>query len=102
TRENLIAAMVSGRKRVSGPEPRTATAHPFLAAVVVASAAAGIGTIVVVASNRPALGVPTAVLDETYVKECGACHTPHHPSIAPAAAWQAILERLDDHFGDNA
>ncbi len=102
TRENLIAAMVSGRKRVSGPGPRTATAHPFLAAVVVASASAGIGTIAVVASNRPALGVPTAALEGTYAKECGACHAPHHPSIAPAAAWQAILERLDDHFGDNA
>lgn len=102
TRENLVAAMFSGRKRVSGSALRDATAHPFVAAVLVATGVGCVGTIAAVSSMRPALGVPTAALDETYVKECGACHTPHHPSIAPAATWIAILENLDMHFGDNA
>jgi hypothetical protein len=36
------------------------------------------------------------------VKECSACHTAYHPSLAPAATWRAVMTGLDEHFGDNA
>ena len=41
-------------------------------------------------------------LDPSYAKECAACHTPHHPSLASAATWIRIMAGLTDHFGDNA
>lgn len=104
TRENLVRAMLTGMKRapagaITAPETK---ARPWLAAglclVGLAIAAAG----VVHLSGRPALGVPTAPLDPTYVRECKSCHAPHHPSLASAATWSAIMAGLDDHFGDNA
>jgi diheme cytochrome c len=34
--------------------------------------------------------------------ECGACHLPYPPSLLPARSWQAIMGRLDQHFGADA
>lgn len=50
-------------------------------------------------SHRQAKG---AVLDSSYVKECGSCHTAFPPSFLPAASWVRIMSGLDKHFGDNA
>lgn len=104
TRENLVAAMLTGRKRarlhaVVAPDKRS---HPWIAGglmiAVVALAAGGVLHL----SQRPALGVPALPLDSTYIRECKSCHAPHHPSLASAATWRAVMSRLDDHFGDNA
>jgi hypothetical protein len=35
-------------------------------------------------------------------KECGACHLVFPPQMLPARSWTKIMERLDDHFGENA
>lgn len=102
TRENLAAAMVSGHKRTEGETPLTARARPIIAGLMLLTSGAATAWLVYAGSNRPALGAPVAALDSTYVGECGACHTPHHPSLAPSATWSAILAKLDDHFGDNA
>lgn len=39
---------------------------------------------------------------ETYRSECGACHIAYPAVFLPAASWDAMLNKLDDHFGDNA
>ena len=103
-RENLVAAMVHGRKQehadaITEP-PRSA--RPLLAAAVVMLVFLVSGATVVSLSQRPAFGVPTAPLDPVYVSECGACHAPYHPSLAPAAVWVAIMDHLDQHFGEDA
>lgn len=40
--------------------------------------------------------------NELYRTECGSCHFVYQPGLLPAATWQAILQGLDDHFGENA
>lgn len=39
--------------------------------------------------------------DETYRKECGACHFAYMPGLLPARSWARVLERLTDHFGES-
>jgi len=40
--------------------------------------------------------------DPAYVSECGDCHLAYPPGLLPARSWRAIMEGLDNHFGDNA
>lgn len=40
--------------------------------------------------------------NQLYIKECGACHYPYQPGLLPARSWEKIMNKLDDHFGDNA
>jgi cytochrome b len=104
SRENLVRSMIDGRKprRPGDVMPALRPAHVKAAlaiglVVLLAAAAAIVGL-----SRRPGLGVPASPLDPLYVAECGACHTPFHPSLAPAAAWTAVMETLADHFGEDA
>lgn len=104
TRENLTRAMIDGRKATRlgdiGYRPRRARG---LAAAAIAVVAVGTSAAVMLTLSRwPALGVPTGSLDPVYAEECGACHTPYHPSLLPAATWAAIVAGLEWHFGENA
>ncbi|MEQ1695879.1 MAG: cytochrome b/b6 domain-containing protein [Hyphomicrobiaceae bacterium] len=102
TRENLVRAMVTGRKRAHPDRVPQVPAKPIRATITLAGLAAVLVPGVLVPSFMPVPGVPTAPLDSVYMKECSACHSPHHPSLATAAVWSKILDRLADHFGDNA
>lgn len=42
------------------------------------------------------------VRNEDYQAECGACHMAYPPGLLPARSWEAVMNGLDDHFGDNA
>lgn len=37
-----------------------------------------------------------------YREECGSCHFPFQAAFLPVHSWQAIMQGLDDHYGDNA
>jgi cytochrome b len=103
-RENLMRAMVTGRK-LDRPDAETVThapARPMFALGAVTVVALIAVPAVAHFSSLPVPGVPTAPMDATYAKECGACHSAHHPAVAPAATWKAIMAGLKDHFGDNA
>ncbi|MDX2157228.1 MAG: cytochrome b/b6 domain-containing protein [Hyphomicrobiaceae bacterium] len=104
TRENLVRAMITGRKAGAraGHAAPPRTARPVLAWSMTLPLLAGASWLVWHLSSRPPLGVPVGVLDASYAAECGACHTPHHPSLAPARTWAGVMAGLDDHFGDNA
>lgn len=41
-------------------------------------------------------------MDARYQEECGSCHLAYPPHMLPSASWKAIMNGLDDHFGDNA
>ncbi|MEO5336132.1 MAG: diheme cytochrome c [Magnetospirillum sp. WYHS-4] len=43
---------------------------------------------------------PTA--DPVVKKECGACHMAYQPQLLPRKSWEAMMDRLSDHFGENA
>ncbi len=104
TRENLVRAMIDGKKEApaAAPIPVERKSHPLLASLIaVVLLAAAAGTLWSLAA-KPGLGVPTRALDPTYVEECAACHVAYHPSLLPRASWAALMAGLDDHFGENA
>ncbi len=102
-RENLVRAMFTGRKRDEGARSQpTAPARPAAAAAIVLGIAAIAVPGVALLSQLPAKGVPTAPLPQAYVKECGDCHLAYPPSLAPATTWNAVMDGLSDHFGENA
>jgi hypothetical protein len=39
---------------------------------------------------------------EPYQTECGSCHLAYPPGLLPARSWEALMDGLADHFGDNA
>jgi len=102
-RENLVGAMLTGRKRAAGGAiPAPARAHGTLAiGIAIVLAAVGAGAIVRLAA-RPGRGVPPATLDPMFAEQCGACHLPFPPSLAPASTWAAITADLPHHFGADA
>lgn len=104
TRENLVASMITGYKRVRAAAVTSppSQSRPWLATTVAAVLIALVVPPLVVTSVMPPPGVPTEPIDAAYLKECSACHSAHHPSLAPAATWARIIDGLDDHFGDNA
>jgi hypothetical protein len=40
------------------------------------------------------------VNNPTYEAKCGECHFPYQPELLPSASWMRILDRLNDHFGE--
>ena len=104
THENLVMAMVDGRKvfRPGDVMPPPARSHPVLAAAIVAIVFAASAVTVSLFDGQPALGVPRSPLEPLYVSECGACHAPFHPSLLPSPSWSLILDHLDKHFGEDA
>lgn len=108
TRENLVRAMVTGRKRPlcdtdhAPTESRsTATAWPILTTLVIAlvGGALAAGGVALAARQVKGLPPPIAPIAKT---ECGACHFAYPASLLPSASWAALMDGLDDHFGENA
>ena len=107
TGENLIRAMITGRKRhatsaVEGEATGNVAARPYATLGLTAGLAAIAIPAIIAASRLPVPGVPSAALDPVYAKECGSCHSLHHPSLAPAATWNAMMAGLAGHFGETA
>jgi len=42
------------------------------------------------------------VTDELTMAECGDCHMAFQPGFLPARSWEAMMDGLADHFGDDA
>ena len=40
------------------------------------------------------------VNNPTYEAECGECHFLYQPELLPSVSWMKILDKLDDHFGE--
>lgn len=102
TRENLVRAMVTGRKQARHDARETVRGRPVTAAAIFAVIGAPAAAVIAWFSFQPAYGVPDKPINTAYAKECGSCHTPHHPSVAPAATWTVLMAGLENHFGENA
>jgi cytochrome b len=103
-RTNLPLAMITGRKAASATDhaARPSKAKPLLAGLCVLILMTCAARQILALSARPALGVPAGPLDPTYAEECGTCHMAYPPSLALSPRWIAIMDGLQDHFGEDA
>ena len=51
--------------------------------------------------RQKSIGVANTV-NPVYKEECGSCHMAYPAGLLPAASWQTMMLKLDDHFSDNA
>jgi cytochrome b len=104
-RQNLVTAMITGWKRVPADvEYPSAMRHPRWGAALASWTAIVFlaGGALAALSRLPPLGIPTMPPNALYARECGACHWAYHPSLLPAASWRAVIDTLEDHFGEDA
>ncbi len=104
-KENLIWAMLSGRKTVEKEEPSVRAFH-IIGAVLLITVLGTAGYYFrgyVVESDavpfKPYRNVKLAD-NTTWRKECGECHLAFHPSLLPARSWELMMKQQSDHFGD--
>jgi cytochrome b len=103
TDENLATSMVIGTKREGFAHGlKSQKARPFTALVVVVGVAALTFYAITSLDQRPPAGVPHLAVDQSWAKECSACHIAFHPSLLPAASWAGIMDNLANHFGEDA
>ena len=90
---NLIVAIITGRKKLSGDMalPPQRPARPLAAMAALIATGIALGTAIDALASRPALGLYPLVANSAYDKECGACHYDFHPSLLPAASWSAMM-----------
>jgi len=105
-RENLIMAMVSGRKAVDDNVrvlPLISWQRWWVGASLLVTIL-GFGLWGIFIQGRADFSDTSTELAgaEDYLEECGACHLAYPPGLLPAASWAQLLAGLEDHFGDNA
>ncbi|MDN0082563.1 diheme cytochrome c [Crenobacter sp. SG2305] len=55
------------------------------------------------AEEGEGLRVPMpAKISNAWKSECGSCHMAYPPGLLPGRSWQAIMNGLSNHFGNNA
>jgi cytochrome b len=105
-RENLVAAMVSGRKLLHGAgsdaPPRRAVAL-VLAIVALGTAGAYLSTSGWTSSYAAARARQKAVKPAAsrWTKECGSCHLAYSPALLPARSWERMMDEQAEHFGED-
>ncbi len=104
-RENLVGAMVTGRKYAPGEAdvtPHRAVAGLMLAGVLGGAALYFYPVLRAPAGEpyRPYTG-PRLADDATWRNECGGCHLAYQAGLLPARSWRALLDGQHDHFGED-
>ncbi len=103
--ENLVLAMITGRKPGAAGEGITSS-HRWVGAVLALSVAAGAlwffqGRLIGTAAGPYLPFVGKALPDnKTWRSECGSCHLAYHPTLLPARSWKTLMDRQQDHFGE--
>lgn len=72
--------------------------RPVLAVMLLTGVGTGVG---VGAAQAGDDWVPP-VRDALTRAECGTCHMTFQPAFLPARSWNAMMDTLSDHFGDDA
>jgi cytochrome b len=105
THDNLVRAIVTGRKKLpsAAPVPTPRPARPVLAVALFAILAGiGIGILQWLARIPPPWSLRVMAENALYEKECGACHYAFNPGLLPAASWAGLMTGLSEHFGEDA
>lgn len=98
SRQNLVRAMITGRK-AGAPLKSPPRSRPLLAGAVVVGGLAAAAAAIVALARLPPAGVPPATVDPMWAEQCGACHFAFPPSLAPASVWNGIFADLKHHYG---
>lgn len=103
TRENLAAAMITGKKRdgFSHEAPMAQARTGAAVSVSVLLAVLLIPGAYALTSLSP-FGVAVLPKNATWETECSSCHMAFHPSLLPAKSWAALMAGLSRHFGEDA
>lgn len=105
-RENLVRAMIDGRKPGALgdaiPSARNGTGI-FLLCLLLLFAAWHFRGYAQATPAQPFLPYTSAALPSSTLwrEECGACHLDYHPSLLPARSWLRMLDGQADHFGED-
>lgn len=105
-RENLVAAMIHGRKAAGTPAagaPRYRGTGLMLLGIALVAAALyfkGYALQTPEQPYRPFVG-PTLPDNATWRAECGSCHLAYHPTLLPARSWDWMMDEQGDHFGED-
>jgi hypothetical protein len=106
-RENLIAAMFTGRKMRDDADARETPARAAVAMAVIAGA--GLLTAAYLhaaqwdrgyAALRGVAREPGAATD-AWRKECSGCHLAYSPALLPQRSWERMLREQENHFGED-
>jgi cytochrome b len=100
----LIRGMITGDLPLPADAIGFDSVRPQLRAAVIAviGLALFLGFASYVLLRLPPLGTKVVAVNTAYENECSSCHAAFHPSLLPKASWMAIMQGLDDHFGDVA
>jgi cytochrome b len=99
--ENLVGAMLSGRKPTRPPAETAppVSGHPRTALGVTLGVLTAAAALAASLAGLPGWGVPPVRLDPVFEEQCGSCHLAFPPSLAPAATWDRIMADTQHHFG---
>ncbi len=105
-KENLIWAMITGRKEAAAGTPGAAGHHLLGVTLLFVGAASALsyfhGYLVETADSpyRPFRG-PQLPDNAVWREACGECHLAYHPNLLPARSWQLMMDEQAEHFGDD-
>jgi cytochrome b len=105
--ENLVAAMVNGRKAVHEPGSAEVPARRGVALALALAATGAIGLYLsssgwtsgyaaTRAQARAQKPAPTP-----WAKECGGCHLAYVPALLPQRSWERMMREQAEHFGED-
>ena len=105
-RENLVWAMISGKKEAAAGSPAIRGHHYLgvsISVVVIVSALIYFRGYLEETADHLYMPYKGPVLADNALwrESCSECHFTFHPSLLPARSWEKIFAEQGDHFGDD-